>query len=428
MIDPAHEEVASPPEDVRRRQDLVNTAVPLIPYENYVGALLGGQFRLGALIRQDADSDVYSVYPLDQPAETLEAKAYILSGIPNWQLEKRKKSMNKLKGRRICSIDQAGRKFIVYRIDERPWKTLESQEDLMSYVPCKPLKLAHSLRNAVGTSAAVEPCRHLPKPINTRATEQAKLDHRVGGHKAAIIPSWIRPEIGRRTFSTVVDSSKNPQVTGTTILGKEQSSQGTNIGRKRNRGLRKIKIPHFDTFAELDSFCTKMTSRLVDLRVAAHLKTEELYEEEQLYRKQMIRSSRSTAHFSIINPSSERILAQHRQDLKILGARAKRLGKTALIAWNQHKSFSSYCTSARQRWEIWESLREHLIERLSRSKQLELVEDPLPWLELRFLTDISSRYEKFGWSELERHHQMEIRELWRAINNGQERIITWSLI
>ena len=102
-------------EDVRRRFDLSMDTTDLVPYENYIGAILGGQFRLGPIVRQDWDGDVYLVEPLDVPVQQFHAKAYVLSDLSRGEFAAKKRSMNKLGGQRICSIDQAGKKFIVYR-------------------------------------------------------------------------------------------------------------------------------------------------------------------------------------------------------------------------------------------------------------------------------------------------------------------------
>ena len=111
-----------------------------IPYENYIGAILGGQFRLGPLIRQESDGDVYSVDSFSESTRplgaltrresdvcledfcpeliwNLEAKAYTLSAL---QISQRKPT--KSLGQRLCSIDQAGKTFIVYQVEgQRPY-------------------------------------------------------------------------------------------------------------------------------------------------------------------------------------------------------------------------------------------------------------------------------------------------------------------
>ena len=69
---------------------------------------------MGPLIRQEPDADVYAIQTLDETDQDLEAKAYMLNDIPKFELRTRKRSMQKLQARQICSVDQAGRKFIVY--------------------------------------------------------------------------------------------------------------------------------------------------------------------------------------------------------------------------------------------------------------------------------------------------------------------------
>ena len=105
-------------EDVRQRLHLSTNSSSDIPYENYIGAILGGQFRLGPLIKQDADADCYSAESLRMPGIKFYAKAYVLDGLSRQQLKFRKKSMNRLEKLRACTIDQSGRKFIIYRAED----------------------------------------------------------------------------------------------------------------------------------------------------------------------------------------------------------------------------------------------------------------------------------------------------------------------
>ena len=109
-------------ENVRRRID--ETANIFLPYENYIGSILGGQFRLGPLIREEPEADVYAIQTLDETDQDLETKAYILSDITKSEFRTRKRSMKRLEARQICSVDQAGRKFIVYHARSVPHQEL----------------------------------------------------------------------------------------------------------------------------------------------------------------------------------------------------------------------------------------------------------------------------------------------------------------
>ncbi|KAK7916952.1 hypothetical protein PG985_010560 [Apiospora marii] len=87
----------------------------LVAYESYMGAVLGGQFQLGAIVREESwDKRVYAVRPLMSPCWKLEATAFRLAGLPRKLLESRKRQLSRLKARSLCYIDQAGMKFIVH--------------------------------------------------------------------------------------------------------------------------------------------------------------------------------------------------------------------------------------------------------------------------------------------------------------------------
>ncbi|GKT60876.1 hypothetical protein ColTof3_08215 [Colletotrichum tofieldiae] len=89
----------------------------ILPYENYLGAVIGGQFRLGRLVRRERLADIYEITSLFSPAEeAMEAAAYDLRG-PD--AKARKKDMSFRKPFVLCPIDQAGKKFLVYRVNEK---------------------------------------------------------------------------------------------------------------------------------------------------------------------------------------------------------------------------------------------------------------------------------------------------------------------
>jgi hypothetical protein len=126
------------PEDVKRKLDNLPSSEQrddalTIPWENHVGVVLGGQFKLGNLIRQEPHADVYEVEPLLwNTTNKLEAKAYTLHGLSPRMLDVRRRNMRRLDGpldprkvtstglpqrRVICRIDQAFKKFLVYIAD-----------------------------------------------------------------------------------------------------------------------------------------------------------------------------------------------------------------------------------------------------------------------------------------------------------------------
>ncbi|KAK8067807.1 hypothetical protein PG996_006919 [Apiospora saccharicola] len=87
----------------------------LIAYESYIGTILGDQFQLGAIIREDEwDKRVYEVHPLMSPHWRLEATAFCLAGLPRKLQQSRKRQLGRLKEQSLCQIDQAGMKFLIH--------------------------------------------------------------------------------------------------------------------------------------------------------------------------------------------------------------------------------------------------------------------------------------------------------------------------
>ena len=108
------------PENVRRRQVPqadVSSGIIQIPYESHIGAVLGGQFRLGPMIKEDeaGGERVYTITALLAPDEVYEARSYSLQGLPEKLQTARKRHMKRLRARSVCEIDQAGKKFLIYR-------------------------------------------------------------------------------------------------------------------------------------------------------------------------------------------------------------------------------------------------------------------------------------------------------------------------
>ncbi|KJK80925.1 hypothetical protein H634G_03458 [Metarhizium anisopliae BRIP 53293] len=88
-----------------------------IPYEAYVGSILGEQFQLGRLISEGEHwgEAVYQVTALLAPNKALEARSYCLSGLPREQLASIKRRMKRLHRKYgVSKIDQARKKFLVY--------------------------------------------------------------------------------------------------------------------------------------------------------------------------------------------------------------------------------------------------------------------------------------------------------------------------
>ncbi|EXU99824.1 hypothetical protein X797_006953 [Metarhizium robertsii] len=108
------------PEDVKRLlTERVDASLESsqIPYEAYVGSILGEQFQLGRLISEGEHwgEAVYQVTALLAPNKALEARSYCLAGLPRERLASMKRRMKRLHRKYgVSKIDQAQKKFLVY--------------------------------------------------------------------------------------------------------------------------------------------------------------------------------------------------------------------------------------------------------------------------------------------------------------------------
>uniref|UniRef100_L2GEF8 Uncharacterized protein n=1 Tax=Colletotrichum fructicola (strain Nara gc5) TaxID=1213859 RepID=L2GEF8_COLFN len=90
---------------------------PLVLYESYVGAVLGGQFQLGRLTRHEKFADVYEVTPLvAEDIPPMEAMVYDFRGC---SVTARKRDVKLRRPFSICEIDQGGKKYLVYYVDSK---------------------------------------------------------------------------------------------------------------------------------------------------------------------------------------------------------------------------------------------------------------------------------------------------------------------
>lgn len=93
----------------------------LLPYENFIGAVLGGSFRILKFLRSENHGDVYALEDLSSTSTRYEAKAYTLRGLPQNVRAYRVRNLKKLTNKPsfICSFDQNGRKFVINKLGER---------------------------------------------------------------------------------------------------------------------------------------------------------------------------------------------------------------------------------------------------------------------------------------------------------------------
>jgi hypothetical protein len=105
----------------------------LVPYENFVGAILGSSFRLLGFLRSENHGDIYAaedLIPLKIGAYSrYETKAYLLRGIDPKLHGYRVRNLRKLKAETsfVTSIEQNGRVFIVYVVDGESGKGLPTR-------------------------------------------------------------------------------------------------------------------------------------------------------------------------------------------------------------------------------------------------------------------------------------------------------------
>ena len=236
----------------------------LIPYENYIGAILGGQFQLGRLIRQESDGDVYLVDSLNEPTLNLEAKAYTLGGLS----ESQRKAIKKPR-QRLCSIDQAGKKFIVYRVDAKSQDSRTKQQRSMLQAPDAHSSHSRPSRSSVAQlhrssktehASKIETGKNEPKIIVAR--ESKKLTPNAGNSHT---------EAAGNSFVTVVRKRQQKRLVAKNIpklptMKGVENSQEKDVPKKkkrkqRNRGLKKAKVPRFSELWELQSFLAILDSR-----------------------------------------------------------------------------------------------------------------------------------------------------------------------
>jgi hypothetical protein len=103
----------------------------IIPYENFVGSFLGGQFQLQRLRCQEDNLDIYSVTSLC--GLPFEAQAFSLSGLSVKLLQARKRRMKRLLQSKnfVCEINQAGKRFLIIDVErsDAEWKNLSHKID-----------------------------------------------------------------------------------------------------------------------------------------------------------------------------------------------------------------------------------------------------------------------------------------------------------
>lgn len=94
-----------------------------LPSDSYSGAIIGGRFRLDALVEEHETpgEKTYAVSDLMAPEQRLLARSYSLSGLPREHRDARKRHMKRLIRRENgCDVRQDGKIYIVYTSGEMP--------------------------------------------------------------------------------------------------------------------------------------------------------------------------------------------------------------------------------------------------------------------------------------------------------------------
>ncbi|KAH0542889.1 hypothetical protein FGG08_002749 [Glutinoglossum americanum] len=207
-----------------------------IPYENFVGAILGSTFRMLGILRSESHGDVYAVGDLSPSPDRYEAKSYILHGIPQKLYKYRVRNLKKLAAKPlfICSLDQNGRKFVINRLDKKVEGTSKASKD--------------SKLGAIGrrnTPEFDEAFPELPKPSHTRMGESsanctttdsllATIQPRLKKEARALLPPGVpKPAtLTTRNYAPVLRSNlrngegKFSNSNTTTALGTSDQKEG----------------------------------------------------------------------------------------------------------------------------------------------------------------------------------------------------------
>ena len=115
----------------RARRKAIKISHYNIPYENFVGSVLGGRFQLQYLQYQEDHLDIYSVESLS--GLWFEAQAFSLCSLPSKLLQARKRRMKRIHQSRnfVCEIEQAGKRFLILDVErsEAEWRNLTHKTD-----------------------------------------------------------------------------------------------------------------------------------------------------------------------------------------------------------------------------------------------------------------------------------------------------------
>ncbi|KAH8893057.1 hypothetical protein GQ53DRAFT_822544 [Thozetella sp. PMI_491] len=191
-----------------------------IPYESYIGAILGGQFQIGRLIRHEVleggfEISVYEVVPLLFTAvNRLEAKAMSVVSDPGLRRMCQRKIAH-LKKILVATIDQAGKKWLVYnaRDDyELPTKRMKHTRIMNSYTAGLP-QLQQTLERLPSAIIAEAPLRRVrrrtPKKFNNERETTETIEISTRSDNKTLILSDLPVPVNHRSWSDELKSLQN---------------------------------------------------------------------------------------------------------------------------------------------------------------------------------------------------------------------------
>ena len=245
----------------------------LVPYQRHIGALLGGHFQLGPLVRQDLDGDVYSASAVDDLGHKLEAKAYILNGISKRQRRAKMRSIIQLKERTIASINQARRRFIIYK----EYVPSESRIDNAK----KSISNHFISKGRRGRRAAKLPRTQPNRPASEKPGEfderkdrlqqemvhQPKVQRLNHAKRSGKVESRSKNVCSENEEKKEPEFKTNPAVVlalGAVPSLQEAVAPQPPTKRRRNRGLKKPAVPYFYTCTELHAYIETLDLRLAN--------------------------------------------------------------------------------------------------------------------------------------------------------------------
>ena len=279
---------------------------------------------------------MYSIDSLDGLVEHLEAKAFTLSGLPPYQLNHRKKCMNSLKRRRVCSVDQAGRKFIVYRAENgSQYRSEQKEHPLLNEQDERSPLAIQNCKDAENEPAIVRPQKSFAAVLVAAIHEQ-ESESKERQCKAVDKSQADGVETGCQKALRSEQSPREVAVIEATMSSQKNTT--ANKKKRKNRGLKKTKAPKFNTCGELVEYLAVLESKLGQKRRRLMALNFEIDVAQDFHNKDPRNDS------TMIRPN---IVSQ---DVVTREKRLRRGVKTLKLMRKQYNTLSSRHARAIQEW------------------------------------------------------------------------------